>query len=180
MPVVVERLQPVVRDMEVQVMKLPMSRGLLYIGFEMVLSMELNEFHCMLGQTIMYCQIIEHDIKMIYSAMCRGDMENTLDMIERNKWTLGHSVKELKKLDFSDNNSYISANDYNFLSQMAQKRDYWCHKTYLRYIYNHNFLLSTEYQKECQKLRRDNEKLMAVYMALEKVRIQAMHDFRRT
>ena len=52
--------------------------------------MTIEEFHCMLGQTIMYCQIIEHDVKMIFSAMFEGDMGNTLDMIERNKWTLGH------------------------------------------------------------------------------------------
>lgn len=142
--------------------------------------MTLNEFHCMLGQTIMYCQIIEHDVKMIYSAMCKGDMYDTIEMIERNKWTLGHSVKELKKLDFSDSNSYISASDYNFLSQMAHKRDYWCHKTYLQYVYNQNFMQSIEYQKECQKLRHDNEKLMSVYKALEKVRLQALKDFGRT
>ncbi len=141
--------------------------------------MTLNEFHCMLGQIIMYCQIIEHDVKMIYSAMCKGDMENTLDMIERNKWTLGHSVKELKKLDFSDSNSYISASDYNFLSQMAHKRDYWCHKTYLQFVYNQSFLDSVEYEKECRKLQRDNEKLSAVYKALEKVRLNAMQDFNR-
>jgi hypothetical protein len=107
----------------------------------MVLNMELDELHCMLGQIIMYYQIIEHDLKMIYSAMCKGDMENTLDMIERNKWTLGHSVKELKKLDFSGSNSYISASDYNFLSQVAHKRDYWCHKTYLQFVYNQSFFV---------------------------------------
>lgn len=144
-----------------------------------MIRMTIEEFHCMLGQTIMYCQIIEHDVKMIFSAMVEGDMGNTLDMIERNKWTLGRSVKELKNLDFSDNNNYISASDYNFLSQMAQKRDYWCHKTYLQYIYNQDYLQSKEYQKECQKLRRDNEKLMSVYKALEKVRLQAMKDFGR-
>lgn len=141
--------------------------------------MTLDNFHFILGQTIMYCQIIEHDVKMIYAAMCKGDMNNTLNIIEKQKWTLGHSVKELKKLDFSDSNNYISANDYNFLSQMAHKRDYWCHKTYLQFVYNKSFLDSIEYEKECQKLQRDNEKLSAVYKALEEVRLNAMRDFNR-
>ena len=30
--------------------------------------MTLNEFHCMLGQIIMYCQIIEHDVKSVRYA----------------------------------------------------------------------------------------------------------------
>ncbi len=141
--------------------------------------MILVDFHFMVGQTVMYCQIIEHDIKMIYAAMCGGDMYNTLEMIEKNKWTLGHSIKKLKKLDFSDKKPYISADDYNFLSQMAHKRDYWCHKTYLQFVYNQSFLNSNEYKKECQKLQRDNEKLASVYKALEKVRLNTMRDFNR-
>ena len=62
---------------------------------------------------------------------------------------------------------------------MAHKRDYWCHKTYLQFVYNQSFLDSVEYEKECQKLQRDNEKLSAVYKALEKVRLNAMRDFNR-
>lgn len=141
--------------------------------------MTLDNFHFILGQTIMYCQIIEHDVKMIYATMYKGDMNNTLNIIEKQKWTLGHSVKELKKLNFSDSKNYISANDYNFLSQMAHKRDYWCHKTYLQFVYNQSFLDSVEYEKEFQKLQRNNEKLSAVYKALEKVRLNAMRDFNR-
>lgn len=141
--------------------------------------MTLENFHLIFGQTIMYCQIIEHDVKMIYAAMCKGDMYDTLAMIDKNKWTLGYSVKELKKLDFSDKKPYISADDYNFLSQMAYKRDYWCHKAYIQFVYNQSFLNSREYEKECQKLQRDNEKLSSVYNALEKVRLNAMRDFNR-
>ncbi len=141
--------------------------------------MMLDKFHSMLGETIMFCQIIEHDVKMIYSAMCEGDMYETLNRIENARWTLGHSVKELKKLDFSDKKNYISASDYNFLSQMAQKRDYWCHKTYIRFIYNQNYTQSSEYRKECQKLSHDNKKLSLVCKALESVRVQAVKDFGR-
>lgn len=141
--------------------------------------MTLDNFHSILGQTIMFCQIIEHDVKMIYAAMCKGDMSDTLNKIEQQKWTLGHSVKELKKLDFSDSNHLLSASDYNFLSQMAHKRDYWCHRTYLQFIYNQSFLNSMEYEKECRKLQRDNKQLLSIYKALEKVRLNAMHDFNR-
>lgn len=141
--------------------------------------MTLENFHLMFGETIMFCQIIEHDVKMIYAAMCKGDMSNTLAMINDKKWTLGHSLKELKKLDFSDENPYLSAENYNFLSQMAQKRDYWCHETYLKFIYISSFENSKEYENECRKLQRDHQKLNSVYQTLEKIRIRAMKDFNR-
>ncbi len=84
--------------------------------------MDLNEFHFLVGQTIMYCQVIEHDVKRIYAAMHKGDYYENLERVD--KWTLGKCVQELKKLDFSDHDPYISASDYNFLKQMTEKRNH--------------------------------------------------------
>lgn len=131
----------------------------------------------MVGQTIMYCQIIEHDVKRIYAAMLIGDYYDNLEKTE--KWSLGQTVQKLKALDFSNNKPYISANDYNFLKQMTEKRNHWCHQAYQNFLYNKQFLQSKEYADECRKLERDNERLSNVCDALEKVRIQAIEDFRR-
>ena len=59
--------------------------------------MELNEFHKLLGQTIMFCQTIENDIKIIYSAMLNGSFSQNLESVSR--WPLGATIKQLKKLD---------------------------------------------------------------------------------
>ena len=139
--------------------------------------MTLDNFHFMVGQTIMYCQLIEHDVKCIYAAMHVGDYCKNLDEIER--WSLGTTVKELKELDFSGKRPYISASDYNFLQQMTGKRNHWCHQTYQNFLYNKQFLQSKEYTDECRKLQRDNEQLSKVCEALENVRIQAIKDFGR-
>ncbi len=139
--------------------------------------MTLNDFHFMIGQTIMYCQIIEHDVKRIYAAMHIGDYYETLEKI--GKWSLGQTVQKLKELDFSNNNPYITANDYNFLKQMTEKRNHWCHQTYQNFLYNREFLQSKEYFNECRKLERDNEKLSIVKDNLENIRIQALKDFNR-
>ena len=141
--------------------------------------MTLEDFHYTLGQTIMYCQIIENDVKLIYAAMFEGDMNETLAMIKNKKWTLGKTIVELKKLDFSDEEPYISATDYNYLKQMTEKRNHWCHEAYLQFVYDQSDLKSKEFEKECQKLQRDNERLSSVYKALEKVRLNAMRDFNR-
>ena len=124
----------------------------------------------------MYCQIIEHDAKRIYAAMRVGDFYENLQIID--KWTLGKTVTELKKLDFSGKESYISASDYNYLKQMTEKRNYWCHQTYQNFMYDKQFLQSDAYRNECRKLERDNERLSNVCDALENVRIQAIDDFR--
>ncbi len=139
--------------------------------------MTLDDFHFMIGQTIMCCQVIEHDVKRIYAAMHIGDFYDTLAKIE--KWSLGQTVQKLKELDFSSKNRYISASDYNFLKQMTEKRNHWCHQTYQKFLYNKQFLQSKEYADECHKLERDNERLSNVCKALEKVRIQAEKDFGR-
>ena len=139
--------------------------------------MTLDTFHCMIGQTIMYCQVIEHDAKRIYAAMHDGDFDENLAKTE--KWSLGQTVQKLKELDFSDESHYISANDYNFLKQMTEKRNHWCHQTYQNFIYDKQYSQSQEYENECRKLERDNERLLNVCNALEEVRIQAMKDFGR-
>lgn len=138
--------------------------------------MELNRFHFMVGQTIMYCQIIEHDVKHIYAAMHNGDYYDNLARVE--KWTLGKVVQELKAIDFETDDHYIDASDYNFLKQMTEKRNHWCHETYQNFVYNEQFLQSKEYANECRKLQRDNERLSAVYKALESVRVKAQKKFR--
>lgn len=138
--------------------------------------MELNEFHFFVGQTIMYCQIIEHDIKRIYAAMRKGDYYENLEKVET--WTLGKCVIKLKEMDFETDNHYISADDYNFLKQITEKRNHWCHQTYQNFLYNKLFLQSNEYANECRKLQRDNKKLSNVCDALEKVRIKAQKEFR--
>ena len=96
--------------------------------------MKLDDFHFKIGQTIMYCQVIEHDVKRIYAAMHVGDFYENLDKIE--KWSLGQTVQKLKELDFSGKSHYISASDYNFLKQMTEKRNHWCHQTYQTFLYN--------------------------------------------
>ena len=138
--------------------------------------MSLEDFHFLVGQTIMYCQIIEHDVKRIYAAMHKGDYYNNLEKVEN--WTLGKCVDELKKLDFSDNKPYISANDYNFLKQMKDKRNHWCHQAYQNFMYNEQFLYSKEYADECKKLQKDNERFSIVYKNLENLRINAQKKFR--
>ena len=138
--------------------------------------MILEDFHFLVGQTIMYCQIIEHDQKRIYASLLKGNYYDNLDKVD--KWSFGEVLKELKALDFSDDNPYISTNDYNFLKQMKDKRNHLCHQAYQNFMYNKQLLQSKEYANECRKIQKDNEIFAVVYKNLEVIRIKVQKDFR--
>lgn len=138
--------------------------------------MDLSRFNFLVGETIMHCQVIEHDVKRIYAAMHKGDYYENLSKIET--WTLGATVQKLKEMDFKTDDHYISASDYNFLKQMTEKRNHWCHEAYQNFVYIKNFLQSKEYANECKKLERDHERFSKIWQALENVRIKAQKDFK--
>ena len=139
--------------------------------------MDFNTFKIYHSETIMYFQLIEHDLKWIYSYMHKGDQYKTFDSLE--KTTLGTLVTKLKDLDMSDGHPYISASDYNFLKQMTQKRNYWCHQSYVDFMYEEEFLHSNEYIKISEKLQHDHDKLKVVCDNVENVRLKAVEDYKR-
>ena len=141
--------------------------------------LKLQDFHTLVGQTVMYCQIIEHDVKMIFAIMCKGDVNETLNMIDEERWTLGLAINELKAIDSQGKKQYIADSDYAFLRQITKKRNYWCHSAYLKFVYDNNFLEHEEYGKICGELLADNEQLRNVYKTLEKVRITLMKELKK-
>lgn len=50
----------------------------------------LKNFHYLVGETLMFCQFIEHDLKFIYSLMLKGKFEENLVEIDNDtfgKWS---------------------------------------------------------------------------------------------
>lgn len=141
--------------------------------------MTLESFHTTLGQIVMYCQIIEHDVKLIYATMQRGDVEQNYAALERERLTLGQAVMCLEQLDRSDGRSYLGSGDYALLRDIAKMRNHWCHETFLQFIYDQNFYTGEKYQTECRRLSADRDKLAKLYVTIENARLQAMRDFRR-
>ena len=82
-------------------------------------SLSYEQFKVLHSETIMCCQIIEGDLKWIYAFMHKGDPDENRSKV--SNYTLGQIVNKLKELDNSDGKPYISASDYNFLSQMTEK-----------------------------------------------------------
>ena len=101
-------------------------------------SLSYEQFKVLHSETIMCCQIIEGDLKWIYAFMHKGNPDENKSKV--SNYTLGQIVNKLKELDNSDGKPYISASNYNFLSQMTEKRNYWCHQCYRDFLYEDGFL----------------------------------------
>ncbi len=84
--------------------------------------MNFEEFKILHSEVVMCCQCLENDIKWIYSYMKKGDPLQNFDDLEKK--TFGQIVRELRKLDYSDDKPYISKSDYDFLEKLADKRNF--------------------------------------------------------
>ena len=63
--------------------------------------MDIDTFNIMYAETMMYYQIIEHDVKFIFAYMRKGNLNDNFNDIETT--TLGQMIRKLEKLDYSDN-----------------------------------------------------------------------------
>lgn len=139
--------------------------------------MNINTFKILHSETIKFCQIIEGYLKWIYSLMHTGNVGENHSKLEKK--TLGQVVSMLKKLDKSSGEQFISDDDYNFLKQMTEKRNYWCHVCYRDFMYVENPLTSLAYEKVCEKLQRDHDRLEQVFKNVEKAKLDANKVFKR-
>lgn len=139
--------------------------------------MNINTFKILHSETIKFCQIIEGDLKWIYSLMHTGNVGENHSKLEKK--TLGQVVSMLKKLDKSSGEQFISDDSYNFLKQMTEKRNYWCHVCYRDFMYEENPLTSLAYKKVCDKLQRDHDRLAQVFKNVEKAKLKAIEVFKR-
>ena len=139
--------------------------------------MDINTFKILHSETIEFCPIIEDNLKWVYSLMHTGNVGENHSKLEKK--TLGQVVSMLKKLDKSSGEQFISDDDYNFLKQMTEKRNYWCHVCYRDCMYVENPLTSLAYEKVCEKLQRDHDRLEQVFKNVEKAKLDANKVFKR-
>ena len=137
----------------------------------------INNFHFLVGQTIMHCQTIELDIKYIYSAMLKGDFDDNYSKVE--ELTLGQVINKLKKLDYSDNDHFFNEKDYELLEEITEKRNHIVHKTYQYFVYDRG----SEYQKsfncEFEDLETFNKSISKLSETVENVRFKAYEKYGR-
>ncbi len=139
--------------------------------------MEIEELHRCVGEILMYCQCIEHDIRSIYAFMADGGFEKNMIKMDEERWTLGATLHALKEYDQSFDDPFFSEEDYALLTAITRKRNYYAHNVYLRFSY-----LSDETDFErifgsvCKEAREDVTLLSSLYERVENARIRYLKD----
>lgn len=135
-------------------------------------------FDEMMGILIKKCQCIEHDIKIMYAGMLRGDFSNNLDTVINKP--LGSVLKKLEELDYSDGAPYFSRDDYTLLNEIKEIRNYWVHKGYIDFLYGTVDSYQRNIDKQYGKLSNDVNRLIPLATQLENVRIEMMKHYGRS
>jgi hypothetical protein len=136
---------------------------------------DLQEFHYYVGETIMFCQCIEQDIKFIYAGMLDGDFDKNYEDIQ--KWTLGTTVLELENLDNCDNDPYLHKEDYALLKRITKIRNYRVHNAYVDFVYEKSN--EKAFNKVSKRLENDHNRLEKIHKSVEKVRLDMLKDYGR-
>lgn len=136
----------------------------------------LDDFHYYVGRIIMHCQTIEHDIQLIYAGMKAGNLGDNLDIISKNKMTLGTVLKNLKCVDRSDDKWFFSDGDYDLLKQITNIRNYWAHKAYCNFVYSDE---SDDFVRQARRLENDHNRLEKLSKTIESVRLKVLRKYGR-
>ncbi len=138
---------------------------------------KIDEFHLLIGETLMFCQTVELDIKYIYAAMLKGDMFDNYESIK--SITLGQTLNMLKKLDHTDNNHFFVDADYKLLEEITSKRNHIVHKSYQEFVYEEEFVNSGAFKKEFDNLKAFHDRMESLSDNVEKVRLDALKYYKR-
>ncbi len=139
--------------------------------------MALEEFHNLVGKTLLECQRIEHDIKLIYAAMLKGDFEDNLRLVAGSP--LGNVLVDLETLDYSDGRSCLSRNDYKLLREIKNIRNWLAHQSYMEFLYLGDRDRARAYQRSFRKLENFHTRMTSLGNIVEDVRVDIMKRFGR-
>lgn len=129
------------------------------------------------GVLVKKCQCIEHDVKIMYAGMLKGDYTDNLNTVIDKP--LGPVLKQLEELDYSDDSPYLSREDYNLLNEIKDIRNYWVHKGYIDFLYGSIDGYQSRLNKQYQILLKDVGRLTRLAEQLEDVRIEMTKHFGR-
>lgn len=130
------------------------------------------------GLLIKKCQCIEHDVKIMYAGMLRGDFPKNLDKVINKP--LGPALMKLEELDYSDDSPYLSRDDYALLNEIKDIRNYWVHKGYIEFLYGSQQGYQRRLENQYRELIKDCNRISPLAKQLEDIRIEMMIHYGRS
>lgn len=126
---------------------------------------------------MMECQCIEHDIKLIYAGMLSGEFVDNYALVAEQP--LGLVLNMLESLDNSDENPYLSKQDYELLDDIRNIRNHWAHKAYTMFVYKRGQEYNDAFIKQAQRLGNDLNRIMKLSKSIEKARFSVLRKYGR-
>lgn len=139
---------------------------------------DLDAFHKYVGEIIMFCQCIEHDIKWIYAGMLKGNDVANFERLENSKTTLGKVLGMLEELD-NESYPYFTDADYELLRQVTAIRNHWAHKAYTEFLYRKDKEWDREFIRQARRLENDHNRLKKLSESIESVRLDVLKRYGR-
>lgn len=137
----------------------------------------ITEFHESVGKILMECQCIEHDIKLIYAGMLKGDFDGNYEIVAEQP--LGPVLKKLESLDNSDGNPYLSGQDYELLDDIRDIRNHWAHKAYTMFVYKRGQEYNDAFTRQARRLDNDLNRITKLSGSIERVRLSVLRKYNR-
>ncbi len=134
----------------------------------------MNNFHFLIGETLMYCQCIENDVKLMCSALLEGDFNQNYKDVDNQG--LGYALTVLKEADQSRESPYFDRNDYNLLHNLRKTRNYYAHAVYVKFVYKQGDEFEQGLKEEYEKLQTEHFTLSKLVRIVEKVRLQILKN----
>ncbi len=135
-----------------------------------------KEFDIAYAETLRYCQIVEHDAKMILALLQGGDPEKNLANIENERKTLGEVIHDIRDLDHDQEEPFFSQNDYRVLRSIRDERNHFVHQAYAAFLYDKT---GTMFAIECARLQKFHDNMEKMARATQRARIYAAKKFKK-
>ena len=132
---------------------------------------DFDRYKYLLGETIIYYQFMENDLKLIYAGILQGNFYKNIEYVRSTFKGLGQVVIALEDLDYSSGQTpYFTRDTYKLLSKLARQRNYYCHQCCIDFCYNPYFKDSTEFKESLESLIRTNNSIRMVQAETERHR----------
>jgi len=140
---------------------------------------EFDRYKLLLGETIIFYQVIENDLKLIYAGMQDGNFFKNVEMVRSTYKGLGQIIIALEELDNRSGDPYFTKDTYMLLNKLARQRNYYCHQCSLDFYYNPFFRDSIEFVDSLEKLERTHEIMESVQEQTSCHRANVLDKFNR-
>jgi uncharacterized protein YutE (UPF0331/DUF86 family) len=132
---------------------------------------KMDKLKFLVGETIFYCQALEHDLKIIYSCYTATNLKQVQQKSnELSDQNLGAIILKLKT------DGHLDKDGVRVLNQIRKIRNYLAHEVFTDVVYLPPQQRDTGYQAVYDRVQDYNSRISKVMREVEAERIHAVKE----